>query len=426
MIRYCSSIAFFAMLALACASKKANDGTDTATGGGGTFVVPGTTGGTSSTNTQPITPTSGLSDLTQDEFNTITDAACVGWSSEGENLPALIDFVVDTSGSMSDIAKNTTDQRSKWAITAEALQNAIDTLPAMTIVGMLLWPNMPTVPNHNTVGIDTANCVNEGAMIPLAALGPSGSGQRSMLDGALAGVAPQGGTPMADAYTYALGYGMNASTASGPRYMVLITDGQPTIDLGCMGTGQEAYPVTFQPVLDSISSAWTTFGVETFVIGSPGSEEQSSTHVDGRNLLSEAARAGNTGPAGCSDTGSPQYCHFDMSAAADFATGFTAALQAITGQILACDFHITNVPSGQKINQNLLNVIYEVNGSTALGDMKLVAPSDPSCPQANGWYLDPNDETHVLLCANTCDLVHKDAGAVLNFRGGCDTIININ
>ena len=59
--------------------------------------------------------------------------------------------------------------------------------------------------------------------------------------------------------------------------------------------------------------------------------------------------------------------------------------------------------------------------------MKLVAPSpDDTCPQGNGWYLDPNDPTHAILCANTCDLVHQDPGAVLDFRGGCDTIVSIN
>lgn len=114
-----------------------------------------------------------------------------------------------------------------------------------------------------------------------------------------------------------------------------------------------------------------------------------------------------------------------MSTAPDFATSFAAALQNITGQI-TCDFHITNVPDGKTVDQKALNVIYEVNGSTALGDMKLVLPSpDDTCPQGNGWYLDPNDSTHVILCANTCDLIHKDPGAVLNFRGGCNTIITI-
>ena len=433
MLRFCSSVAFFAMLTYACASKH-NEDTVGGTGGdlGFGFGTGGSTGAGGAGNGGAITAGSGLSDLTQEQFDKITSDACSGWSSEGENSPALIDFVVDTSGSMSDNSANTGGQ-TKWAITAQALQNAIDVLPSMTVVGMLLWPNMNTIPNHNDINggpvLDTSACVNTGAIVPPVALGPTGSDQRAWLSSAIGSVTPAGGTPMADAYNYALGAVMQ-TTFVGAHYMVLITDGQPTIQLGCMGTGEEAHPVDFGPVTQSITNAYAAPNyIQTFVIGSPGSEAQSSTNVDGRDLLSAAARAGGTATPGCSDTG-PQYCHFDMSQVADFATGFTQSLQTITGQILSCDFKIPDAPGGQVISADptKLNVIYKINGSSVLGSMKLVAPSDPTCPQGNGWYLDPNDpaNNHVILCANTCDLVHKDAGAVLDFRGGCDTISIVN
>jgi hypothetical protein len=375
-----------------------------------------------------ITTTSGLTDIAASDLDTWTTNACTGWSSEGENSPALIDFVVDTSGSMKDPAPNTTDGRSKWAITSEALQNAIAGLPSMTGVGLLLWPNMPTV--TNTDPQDISVCVNTSAMVPIAPLGPLGSDQRNNLDLALARVTPVGGTPMADAYNYALEYGMVASTLAGKRYMVLITDGQPTLDQNCVGTGLEIRPVPFQPVLTSIAAAWDTVPpggtplyVKTFVIGSPGSEHQSSTGADGRSLLSAAARAGGTGPAGCDDSGNPQYCHFDMSAAADFATGFAAALQNITGQILACDFTIPAPSNGQTLSTNSaqLNLVYKINGSSDPGQVKLIAPSDLSCPEGNGWYFDPTDPTkmHIIFCANTCNMIHQDAGAVLDFVASC-------
>jgi len=430
MIRYCSSIALIAVFASACASKKVDDGAGAATGGGGYQFG---SGGGSSTGgaggAAPITATSGFADITPEDQAKLTDSACFGWSSEGENSPALIDFVVDTSGSMAVPAPNTTDGRSKWEITAEALQNAINSLPRMTRVGMLLWPNMPTIPNHNDLTgtpLEVQACVNTGRMVPIGALDALGSPQRSALSDALSAVDPAGGTPMADAYNYALEYGMAASPLLGARYMVLITDGQPTIQLGCMGTGEEARPVDFTPVTQSIDAAWNKLKTKTFVIGSPGSENQSSTGADGRGLLSAAARAGNTAAAGCSDTG-PVYCHFDMSTASDFAAGFTSALQNITGQVLSCDFKISSIPSGSIVDQNKLNVVYKINGSSDLGQMKLVLPSaDSSCPQGNGWYLDPDDSTHVILCGNTCDLIHQDAGAVLSFTGGCAPISLIN
>ena len=394
-----------------------------ATGGSSALGGNSATGGKSSqggtgTNANAV---NGIVPLTQLDYDQIASAACVGWSVKDENSSPVIDFVVDASGSMGDTAPNTTDGRSKWMITSAGLQTAIDALPSSAGVGMLVWPNMATVPNQNTTPIDASNCVNEAARVPLAALGTL---QRDTLASALASAEVLGGTPMADAYNYALGSG-TAAQLPGARHMVLITDGQPTIQLGCMGTGEESRPVDFSPVLSSIANAWSSLGVKTFVIGSPGSQEQSSTAADGRTLLSQAAVAGGTAPAGCSATG-PNWCHFDMSSVADFATGFAAAIQNITGQVLSCDFGITNVPSGQIVNPSQLNVIYEINGSSALGDMRLIVPSDVTCPQGNGWYLDPNDSTHLVLCANTCSLVHNDVGAVLNIVGGCSTIVKTN
>lgn len=434
MIRYASAIAFFAMLAYSCASKKQGEDTIVATGGGGFEFTGGrsATGGAASGvggggGAGSIDTVTGLADITQAQLDELTNGACVGWSSEGENVPALIQFVVDTSGSMRDTAANT-NNASKWSITAAALQDAIDSLPRMTDVGMLLWPNMNTVPNNNDQTGDVLpveTCVNTAAMIPIAPLDALGSSHRTALAGALSAATPAGGTPMADAYAYAFEHGIldpNAVNLPGARYMVLITDGQPTIQLGCAGTGSELHPVAFQPVLDLVTAAEQQ-GVKTFVIGSPGSEAQSSTGADGRGLLSAAARAGDTGPSGCSDTG-PNYCHFDMTTVTNFATGFADALANITGQVLTCDFKITNIPSGTVINNSKLNVVYQINGSSAVGDIKLVLPSaDSTCPDKNGWYLDPNDSTHVILCANTCDMIHKDAGAVLKFTGGCDPIL---
>jgi hypothetical protein len=374
----------------------------------------------------------GLSTVTPDDFTRITNGACVSWSSEGENSPALIAFVVDTSGSMVDQAPNNAvgDDRSKWEITSQTLQNAIEVLPNTTVVGMLPWPDMRTVPNHNdTTGgpvLPVDNCVDVSLMVPIAPLGPTGSTQRTSIGAALAGVSPAGGTPMADAYHYALDAVVNYSFL-GPLNVVLITDGQPTIQLGCMGTGDEARPVDFQPVLDSVAGARSgPLGIKTFVIGSPGSEHTSSTGTDGRSNLSAAARAGGTGTTGCSDSG-PKYCHFDMTRLANFATGFAAALQDIADQLLPCDFKITNIPQGQVVDQSALNIIYRIDGSRDLGLMRLVVPSaDASCPQGNGWYLDPNDSTRVMLCANTCRQIHKDAGAVLEFRAGCRAIAATN
>jgi hypothetical protein len=430
---------------------KSTSGT-VASGGTGNVIA---TGGAKSTSVGGVGNTGGSSSspnsddrntitLTNDEWAQLTSASCSGWVAEGALPAANIVFIVDTSGSMNDVSQNTSNGRSKWAITKTALASAFDTMPRLTSVGMLLWPNMMTIPNNNTNcaycnpdGSPNANgvgeCVNVSAMVPLDKMGAVGSSHRVALAGALEAVTPQGGTPMADAYNYALdsNYGNNP-LLSGKKYAVLITDGQPTIQLGCMGTGEEKRPVDFTPVASSIAGAFQYSPyVRTFVIGSPGSEHQTLTGADGRSELSQAAVDGDTKVTpGCSNTGTPNYCHYDMSAAADFATGLSAALDNIAGQVLSCTYTVNDAQlQGQIFNPDKINVIYQINGSTALGDIKLIAKAtSPDCPESNGWYLDPNDPNGktIMLCPMTCDRIHQDAGAIIDIRGGCDTVVVIN
>jgi hypothetical protein len=442
MFRYCSSVAFLALLAFSCSSKKTADDDDDVVGtGGGGFQFP--TGGASSTggasNAGGSTST-GPSDrnlltITEQEWADMNFESCTGWTAEGEMVPANIEFIVDTSGSMTDVSENTTDGRSKWEITRTALESALDNLPRLTSVGMLLWPNKMTVPNtYTTPYVEPGGpswCVNTDAMVPMDKMGPLGSDHRNGLVAALDAVSPQGGTPMADAYNYAIdnNYG-NQPLMPGAKYAVLITDGQPTIQLGCMGTGEEKRPVDYQPVLDAIRGSLENVGVKTFVIGSPGSEHQSLTGDDGRGWLSEAAKEGGTKAAdNCQNTGVPGFCHFDMSASADFATGFGTALKNITGQILDCEYKINDASlNGQIVNPDKVNVVYQINGSTKFGDMKLVGKAtDPNCPEDNGWYLDPNDASGktIRLCPKTCERIQQDAGAVIDIRGGCETVVII-
>src|SRR5688572_10999951 len=46
----------------------------------------------------------GTRELTPQEVENINNAACAGWAGEGENLPAVLELVVDVSGSMEDDA----------------------------------------------------------------------------------------------------------------------------------------------------------------------------------------------------------------------------------------------------------------------------------------------------------------------------------
>jgi hypothetical protein len=368
----------------------------------------------------------GKSVITADIIIAIKGDACAGTSSELEVPPALLEFVIDTSGSMNDIPTGST--QSKWTITQQALSNAISTgLPDNTGVGMLFFPNMNTVPNHNTTALPVSTCVNTSALIPAAPLGAAGSTQRAAIASGLTNAYVAGGTPTDDAYEYAYASGViPAMQTYGyfTPFMVLITDGQPTISAGCEGTGQEAYPVDWQPIVNDIQSAFNnTPLVKTFIIGSPGSQEQSSTGADGRPWLSEAARTGGTPlTPNCVDTG-PNYCHFDMTQSTNFAQDLSDALNAIINSAIPCSVTIPSPGAGKLPDPANINVIYDENvvAGTPTNQWLIGEISDQSCNggTAEGWYLDSTGK--MVLCPLTCRAIQSDKYAKLEVLQGCLT-----
>jgi len=257
-------------------------------------------------------------------------------------------------------------------------------------------------------------------MIPIDLLGAAGSAQRSALAAGLTGpnaAQANGGTPTDDAYEYELANDMNKCLLPGKRFMVLITDGQPTFLKGCMGTGNTVDPVDYNPVIAAIKGAWDTSGVKTFIIGSPGSEAQASTGADGRGWLSQAAQVGHTPlTPNCSDSG-PNYCHFDMSQVPDFAAGFSSALAQIAGQVVSCSYSFPPPPPGQTLDLDKINVIL----TTGVPEYLLIQrASSSTC--TTGWYLD--DSNNVVLCSDTCTKAKTDTAASLNLLFGCATIGN--
>ena len=360
----------------------------------------------------------GKQQLTSEQYVKLTTAACSKWTRQGEKVPTSIEFVVDVSGSMLSTAPTTADQ-TKWAITKAALGNAIDALPSSTGVGMLFFPNRATTPNTTGEAQPVSNCLNTDAMIPLVLLGAAGSGQRVALANGLASATPAGGTPTHDAYDYALSRNglIDGGEHPGHRYMVLITDGQPTISKGCVGTGETNYPVDYHPIVAEIATADSS-GVRTFVIGAPGSERNDATNEDVRYWLSEAARTGGTSVTpDCSDTGTPNYCHFDMSTAPDFAAGFTNALTSIASQVASCSYSVPLPAQGQTLDLDKINVIL----TTAAQEYYLMLRAGSSdCTE--GWYLD--GDKNVVLCSDTCKQIRSDNPASLNLLFGCATFAN--
>jgi len=325
------------------------------------------------------------------------DQACVGQAAGAESKPAVLELVVDTSGSMDQDAPGSNG--SKWTVTRQALLDAIQGMPGETSVGLTFYPDVPIEA--------LPRCFDEQADVAIARLDASGSAQRRQIQKAFQNQSPDGGTPTHDAYRYAFSQ-LEASTAVGNRFLVVITDGTPTFSLGCKGTGLISDPVDPSPLVAEAANA-AARGVKTFVIGSPGSE-------GARESLSRMAEAGGTAPTGCSHTG-PNYCHFDMTEERDFAAALGAALGTISGLALSCKYDIPAPPGGATLDPALVNVLFSPSGAKS---ELILQSAGGAC--TDGWQYSP-DGAQILLCDSTCDRVRSSDGSI-SLQFGCITKVH--
>lgn len=383
-------------------SGAARGGTSGAGGGG--------TSGAGSRITAEQTP-NGLLEITADEADRLLEdpkTACAGWAGEPEAQASVVEFMIDVSGSMTKTTP-ATGALSKWAVTQDALRNAINGLPSSLPVGMTFFPNMRLNASSQIRPIEA--CVDTSDDVAIATLDAV---QRTLLTTTVDSMRAntQGATPTHDAYTIALG-ALRANRDPGQKYLVIITDGQPTQSLGCVGTGMTCTPSPTQPVVDAIAAAEKNDNVKTFIVGSPGSEANDCTNADVRDWLSMAARAGDTATSGCSDQG-PNYCHFDLSQASDFGAALSDALGTISRSVVSCDYAVPPPPSNETIDKNLINMIY----SDGAGAYSLVLPSGAATCK-KGWRFTDAAMTKIHICESTCALLQNNPKASVSLLFGC-------
>lgn len=361
----------------------------------------------------PATDKGGTRPITEEEAEQLEGGACAGWAAEPEPYPSSIMMVVDISSSMNDTTPATGGQ-TKWEVTRDALQEAVETLPGTLTVGMVMYPNKDTSAARTEEFKDASECVNDDEIVPFNLLGDADSGHRTLIDNALENAFLFSSTPTHDAYFTALEE-VKAANIPGNPFMLLITDGQPTLSRGCIGEPDLTPSRDPQPIIDEIAAAKAD-GISTFLIGSPGSEQNVGSGDDARWWLSEAAEAGGTSAGGdCSHSGVP-YCHFDMVEEDDFSASLRGALANIAGQVLDCDYTLPEPPAGQELDLRNINIVLTAPDS---GDQTLVLRDAAGEGCDEGWYLSQN---RVHLCEETCDEVLATTGTSLKIHFGCEPL----
>jgi hypothetical protein len=384
-----------------------------ATGSGGVLiVVPG--GGGAAGDGPPSLADGGI--------DALKHAACATNTARTESAPSVLELVVDTSGSMRQTAPGT--NMSKWDVTREALRAAINALPPSTGIGVMYFPEK-SAPASTPNGDETdparpvSECIDLRNQVPIDVVGPAGSMHRTQVLTSLdAPGRPTGGTPTHDAYKIGID-AISKTTLPGNRFVVLITDGQPTYAEGCRGTGRTQDANDPTPIIAEAGNAAQASNIRTFVIGSPGSEELGAPgFADARTWLSKMATSGGTATPGCSDNG-PNFCHFDMTQKPDFAQALQDTLKLIVGTVVGCTYQIPPPASGM-LAKDKVNVIF----TPSSGQASLVPQFGGMGDCTSGWRYS-TDGLKIELCPATCDLVQKDAKPQVDVIFGCATQIQI-
>jgi hypothetical protein len=364
-------------------------------GGHGAATAAGAAGGGGTAPEDPMPPGDDLVDVTGVSLD--LPPSCGGLTATYDFSPLALELVVDLSGTMSEGAN--------WTEARAELRLALGALSVPAEVGLSFFPNMPTPSNPR----DPAGaCMDSTHDVPRRWFDDA---QRRALDGALLAASPLGGAgaPIHDAYLAALG----RLQSGGTPIVLLVTNGFPTYQVGCVGTGSVFDVVDPDPIVDSIRAAGD-LRMPTFVIGAPGSGHDRFTGEDARPWLSGAARAGRTARSDCSDAG-PRYCHLDMTTEPDFSTTLNRALERIYYGPPDCVFLLS---LRQPVAPNGVTVTF-----VGRDDRAYLVRHNEFEPCQRGWhFVAGRDLAEVELCPETCQRFGQMFQGDVSIRVACGAV----
>jgi hypothetical protein len=349
-------------------------------------------------------------------------------------LPPVLEFVIDVTRSMAEDAypDDPNSNVTKLAELGRILPSALASFPRDWAVGVEFF--------GSTEG---SGCYQGRQAVPI---NPLTSSQLDAIDTAVASVTAEDYRPTATAWRYALqelaAFGEAAYAGSG-RSIVLITDGSPTVSNdGCTVMN----PLTvgeYDALISQVTTQGQAAGVKTYVIGVPGSDDPHGATFDPMNMLSLLAVASGTAAPGCTPaSGVPSgttvnprgtYCHFDLTAIADFTTGLGEALRQIARQVSGCTYRSPPAaPSDWEceevsytLSDNVLRSLGRGTHGACIDCQWQVSASDGNgvpCTDCQ-WQVSASDgngvPSELELSATACNAVKSDPGATVSVTFGC-------
>jgi hypothetical protein len=326
------------------------------------------------------------------------DMACATGTASATLSGVNMFVMFDRSSSMTEEANDRGDTR--WDVTSAALSAFFASPEAGGLkLALRFFPHdQPAMGCHGND--DEGGCNVDACAAPLVDLGtlsdgpaPSDAHEAALVAATMSsspGMAGQG-TPISAALGGALQWAaaQRAKTPNENSVVVLVTDGEAN---GCVER--------IDQIAELAADALAANGVRTYAIGLTGSQERD---------MDEIAEAGGTGQG------------IFVADGANTQQELLAALGAIRGAILDCDFPMPEPKPGLEVNPAQINVNYTAGGG---GKSTLRQVGDEAaCTGAEGWYYDnAQNPTRILLCKSTCDAVVTDPMANLEILLGCDTL----
>ncbi len=333
-----------------------------------------------------------------------------GKSTIGNEIPGALLLLLDKSGSMGD-SPGGNGGPSKWDATVSAVKKMLTLASPSLQVGLLPFPEGNF--NDSGAGLCLLNASAPGCAALLADFGCTDIAKlpvvpiQPLTENAPAIASwlnqndPKGGTPTFHALKNAYAI-VKAFNTPGQRFVLLITDGVPNT----------AEPAFFP--LPAMQTACGDLGaienealvasngsppVNTFVIGSPGSE-------DAKESLSKLALNGKT-PKSPNCSPSAGDCHYQIGTA-NFEKELSEVLSAIAGSVADCVF---KMPDGQDVDPNLVNVTVD----TPMGPAEVLKDAS----HVDGWDYTDASQSKIQLFGPSCDTYKAAKGTTITIILGC-------